>query len=62
MNKDTIEGNWKVAKSRIKAQFAKLTDEELDEVKGDFDQLCGHIQKAYGLSREQAEYDLARLS
>ncbi len=62
MNKDTIEGNWDLAKGRIKARFGKLTDDELDEVKGDFDQLCGRLQQAYGLSREQAEYDLARLS
>ena len=27
MNKDTIEGNWSLAKGRVKAQFSKLTDE-----------------------------------
>jgi uncharacterized protein YjbJ (UPF0337 family) len=62
MNKDTIAGSWNVAKNRIRARFGKLTDEELDDIDGDFEQLCGRIQEAYGLSREQAEYDLARLS
>jgi uncharacterized protein YjbJ (UPF0337 family) len=61
MNRDTIEGNWKMAKGRIKAQWGKLTDDELDQVEGNYEQLCGQIQKAYGLSRDQVEYDLSRL-
>lgn len=62
MNKDIIEGNWQQAKGKIKAQFGKLTDDELAEVEGNYDQLCGRIQKAYGLTREQVEYDIQRLS
>ena len=62
MNRDIVEGNWKIAKGKIKAQFAKLTDQELDEVEGNYEELCGRIQKAYGLTREQVEYDIARLS
>lgn len=62
MNRDTIKGDWQVAKGKIKAQFGKLTDDELTQVEGDYEQLCGKIQKAYGLTREQVEYDLARLN
>jgi len=62
MNRDTIKGDWNIAKGKIKAQFGKLTDNEIEQIEGDYDQLCGHIQKAYGLSREQVEYDLARLN
>ena len=62
MNKDIIEGNWKVAKGKIKARFGKLTDDELDQIEGDYEQLCGQLQKAYGLSREQVEYDILRLN
>jgi uncharacterized protein YjbJ (UPF0337 family) len=62
MNKDTIEGNWNVAKGKIKERFGKLTDDDLDQVEGNFDQLCGRIEKAYGLSREQVEYDILRLN
>ena len=61
MNRDIIEGNWKLARGRIKAQWGKLTDEELEQLEGNYEQLCGRIQKAYGLSREQVEHDLARL-
>ena len=61
MNKDIIEGNWRQIKGKIKAKWGKITDDELDEIDGDYEELCGKIQKAYGLSRDQAEKDLAQL-
>lgn len=62
MNRDTIEGSWKEMKGRIKARWGKLTDDELDRVEGNYDILCGKIQKAYGLSREEVERDLSQLN
>ncbi len=62
MNKDILEGNWKQLKGRIKAQWGKLTDDEIEQVQGNYEALCGKIQKAYGLSREQVERDLSRLN
>ncbi len=55
MNKDTIEGNWKELKGRVKEQWGKLTDDRLDEIAGKRDQLAGEIQQAYGISRDEAE-------
>lgn len=55
MNKDTIEGNWKELKGRVKEQWGKLTDDRLDEIAGRRDQLAAEIQQAYGVSREEAE-------
>lgn len=62
MNRDTIEGSWKQMKGRIKERWGKLTDDELDRVEGNYDILCGKIQKAYGLSREEVERDLSQLN
>ena len=61
MNRDIIEGNWKQIRGKIKAKWGKLTDNELDAIDGDYEELCGRIQKAYGLSRDQTERDLAQL-
>jgi uncharacterized protein YjbJ (UPF0337 family) len=61
MNRDIIEGNWKQVKGKIKARWGKLTDDELDQIEGDYDMLCGRIQKAYGLSRDEAERKLQEL-
>lgn len=62
MNRDTIEGSWKEMKGRVKARWGKLTDDELDRVEGNYEILLGKIQKAYGLSREEAERDLSELN
>ncbi|WP_373001841.1 CsbD family protein [Marinobacter sp.] len=58
MNKDTIEGNWKELKGRVKEQWGKLTDDRLDEIAGKREQLAGEIQQAYGVTREEAERQL----
>ena len=42
-------------KGRVKEQWGKLTDDELDQIEGKRDQLIGKIQKQYGLSKEEAE-------
>lgn len=55
MNRDIIEGNWKEAKGKVKQQWGKLTDDQLDVIDGKRDQLTGEIQKAYGVSRDEAE-------
>ncbi|PPK51639.1 CsbD family protein [Marinobacter persicus] len=55
MNKDTIAGNWKELKARVKQQWGKLSDDRLTEIDGKRDQLAGEIQQAYGLSKEEAE-------
>lgn len=61
MNRDIIQGNWKQMKGRVKERWGKLTDDELDRVEGNYDILCGKIQEAYGLSRQEVERDLAAL-
>ncbi len=39
----------------MKEQWGKLTDDRLDEIAGRRDQLAGEIQKAYGVSGDEAE-------
>ncbi len=58
MNKDTIEGNWKEFKGKVKQKWGKLTDDRLDVIAGKRDELAGEIQQAYGISREEAEKQL----
>lgn len=55
MNKDTIEGNWKEFKGKVKEQWGKLTDDRLDVINGKRDQLAGEIQQAYGITKDEAE-------
>jgi uncharacterized protein YjbJ (UPF0337 family) len=59
MNWDRIEGNWKQFKGNAKEQWGKLTDDQLKVIAGKRDNLAGSIQEAYGISRDEAEKQLA---
>lgn len=60
MNKDIFEGNWTEMKGKIREQWGKLTDDELDKVQGKWEQLAGVVQQQYGISRDEAEVQIAR--
>jgi uncharacterized protein YjbJ (UPF0337 family) len=55
MNWDEVQGNWRQFKGKVKEQWGKLTDDELDRIDGRYDQLVGRIQEQYGITREAAE-------
>lgn len=58
MNWDTIEGNWKQVTGQAKAQWGKLTGDDLAQIAGRRDQLSGKIQQRYGIAKEDAEKQL----
>jgi uncharacterized protein YjbJ (UPF0337 family) len=60
MNRDILEGKWKQLRGKIKEQWGKLTDDELDKAQGRFDTLSGLIQEKYGYAKEKAEEELNR--
>ncbi|ANT59804.1 MULTISPECIES: CsbD family protein [unclassified Salipiger] len=55
MNWDQIEGNWTEFKGKARAQWGELTDDEVQQAKGNREQLAGLIQKKYGIAKEEAE-------
>jgi uncharacterized protein YjbJ (UPF0337 family) len=55
MNKLQIKGNWNVLKGKAKQAWADLTDDDLQYVEGQEDELVGRIQKRVGKSREEIE-------
>lgn len=55
MNKDITSGNFKQLKGRIKQQWGKLTDDEIDQMEGHSEILAGKLQERYGMAREDAE-------
>ncbi|MGE0331021.1 MAG: CsbD family protein [Ramlibacter sp.] len=55
MNQDRIEGNWKQFKGKVKEQWGKLTDDDLDVIAGKRDQLLGRIQERHGVAKDEAE-------
>jgi len=62
MNWDQIEGNWKQFTGKVKAQWGKLTDDDLTTIKGKRDELSGILQERYGYAKEKAEKELDNFS
>jgi uncharacterized protein YjbJ (UPF0337 family) len=59
MNWDRIEGNWKQFKGSVKSQWGKLTDDNLDVIAGNRDQLVGKVQEAYGITKDETEKQIS---
>ncbi len=55
MNWETIEDNWPHFKGRIKEEWGAFTDEHLDDIAGQRDQLSNKLQDFYGISKDAAD-------
>jgi len=60
MNRDTLQGQWMQLKGKVRQQWGKLTDDDLEKIQGNAEMLIGKVQEHYGKSREEAEKDLDR--
>lgn len=54
MNWTQIEGKWQQLRGDAKSRWAKLTDDDLKVVAGQFDNLVGKLVERYGMKKEQA--------
>jgi uncharacterized protein YjbJ (UPF0337 family) len=48
MNRDTLKGQWTQIKGKVREQWGKLTDDDLDQMQGNAEQLIGKLQERYG--------------
>ena len=55
MTKLEIKGDWNMIKGSLKQKWAKLTDDDLQYLEGQEDELLGRIQKRTGETREVVE-------
>jgi uncharacterized protein YjbJ (UPF0337 family) len=60
MNKDILQGKWMQMRGEIKRKWGKLTDDEMDQINGQYDKLVGVVQERYGYSRDRAEKEVER--
>jgi uncharacterized protein YjbJ (UPF0337 family) len=59
-SRELLKSQWPGLRGRVRQQWGKLSDEDLDQIQGDADALLEKVQEVYGRSREQAEQDLER--
>jgi uncharacterized protein YjbJ (UPF0337 family) len=55
MNEDQLKGDWKQVKGRVREQWGKLTNDDLDVIAGRRDQLAGLLQKHYGIAKDDVD-------
>ena len=60
MNRDTLKGQWTQLKGKVRQQWGKLTDDDVDQAQGNAETLIGKIQERYGRNREEAEREFDR--
>ena len=52
MNHDQFEGQWSQLKGDLKVQWGKFTDDDLMQIKGNYDKFIGSLQYRYGAQKE----------
>lgn len=55
MNWQQFKGDWNVARGRLREQWGRLTDDDLDQIERRREHLLGRVQQRYGMTREEAE-------
>jgi uncharacterized protein YjbJ (UPF0337 family) len=58
MNTEILQGKWHQLKGSVKAQWGKLTDDELDQVDGNAEKLVGLVQERYGYAKQRAQEEV----
>jgi len=59
MNWERIHENWRHYKGNARRHWAKLSEEQLEVIAGNREQLAEKIREVYGVSPETAEKQLA---
>lgn len=60
MNKESFESQWAQIKAFIRDKWNNLTDDDIKQINGRWDQLIAKLQQRYGYSREEAEDEARR--
>ena len=58
MTLDVLEAKWLQVRGKVKEQWAKITDNDLDRINGKREQLVGMIQEKYGYTKDKAHQEV----
>ena len=53
MNADQLKGKWTQFKSDLKGKWGKFTDNDLQEIAGNYDKFVGKVQEHYGEKKDE---------
>jgi uncharacterized protein YjbJ (UPF0337 family) len=55
MNWDQIKADWKDFKGKARIAWGKLTNDDLEQIRGNREQLEAAVQRRYGIAKEDAQ-------
>jgi uncharacterized protein YjbJ (UPF0337 family) len=58
LKKDIMVGKWEKMKSRVKQRWGRLTDDQLDQISGHYDELTHLVRERYGYTKEKARQEV----
>lgn len=61
LNEEQFHGKWNEIKGGIKNLWGRLTDDELEQVKGNITEVSGIVEEKYGETKEEIKMKLDRL-
>lgn len=62
MNRDIFEGKWEEIKGKLRQTWGKITDNDLQEIKGDQEVIFGKLQQYYGYTKEEIKEQIDKLN
>tara|TARA_Y100001956_G_scaffold16142_1_gene15627 strand:- start:92 stop:352 length:261 start_codon:yes stop_codon:yes gene_type:complete len=62
MNTDIAKGKWNQLTGIVKQKWGKLTDDEVEQMEGNFEEFYGKMQEKYGMSRDKARQEFDSLN
>ncbi len=61
MNWEQVQGQWTVFKGKLREQYGDLSDDEVEQARGNREQLEGIIEQKYGKTKETVRTEIDRL-
>lgn len=61
MDRDVIDGKWTEIKGQLREAYGDLTDDDVEEAKGDREQIEGVLQQKLGKSKDEVRETVDRI-
>jgi uncharacterized protein YjbJ (UPF0337 family) len=61
LNTDIFQGTANMLKGKLRQRYGELTDDDLTQLQGYYEQFVGFLQKKYGYTRAHAENETTRI-
>ena len=61
MNNNLMNGKWNEFKGEVRKLWGKITGDELEQTKGDYESISGLVEQKYGLKKDEISTKLGEI-